>query len=311
LPDRPGGAPRRSEILARRALAARALAGVVGAGVLGACGRRAGAGGTVAVLYAGSLTKLMESGLGPAFDRASGYRFAGYAAGSVALANEIRGRLQAADVFVSAAPSVNGSLMGAADGDWVRWYASFAQAPLVIGYNPASRFAKALAAPGAAWYAVMAEPGFRLGRTDPRLDPKGQLTVQLVTAAAQYYHRPDLAQRLLGTAENPAQVFAEQELVGRLQAGQLDAGFFYANEAVEAGIPHLTLPAALQFDAEYTATVLERAPDAAGGVAFVRFLLGAAGQALCKRHGLTVLTPKVAGDAAAVPAGLRGVLGLG
>jgi molybdate/tungstate transport system substrate-binding protein len=95
----------------------------------------------VNVLYAGSLVNLMEHGVGPAFDKASGDTFQGYAGGSSALANQIKGKLRQGDVFVSASPKVNDSLMGSANGDWVSWYVTFAQSPLVIGYNASSKFA--------------------------------------------------------------------------------------------------------------------------------------------------------------------------
>ncbi len=99
------------------------------------------AAGTVNVLYAGSLVNLMEHGVGPAFDKASGARSRALRAGSDLLANQIKGKLRRGDVFISANPKVNDDLMGAQNGGWVTWYVSFAQSPLVIGYNPSSRFA--------------------------------------------------------------------------------------------------------------------------------------------------------------------------
>ncbi len=263
-------------------------------------------GGSVAVLYAGSLVNLMEHDLGPGFDSATPYHFQGFAGGSLALANQISGKLRRADVFISAVPQVNSNLMGPDHGDWVRWYLTFAEAPLVIGYNPNSRFAAALKSKP--WYEVMTEPGFRLGRTDPKLDPKGALTIKLVQQAADYYHQPGLAERILGSSENPAQVFPEETLVGRLQAGQLDAGFFYSNEAAEAHIPDITPPDAIMLRASYTVTVLRDAPNAPGGTAFVQFLLSSQGQAILKRHGLTLLQPTLSGDPAALPPALRPLL---
>src|ERR1700733_8032414 len=97
---------------------------------------QASAAGTVSVLYAGSLVNLMERGVGAAFDKASGDQFQGYAGGSNGLANQIKGKLRRGDVFISANPTVNDGLMGAANGDWVNWYISFAQSPVVIGHAP-------------------------------------------------------------------------------------------------------------------------------------------------------------------------------
>ena len=133
----------------------------------------------VDVLYAGSLVSLMERGIGPAFEAAAGETFRGYGGGSNGLANQIKGKLRRGDVFVSANPAVNDALTGSANGDWESWYVNFAQSPLVIGYNPSSRFAEALRTKP--WQEVLREPGIRIGRTDPKLDPKGALTVQLMT----------------------------------------------------------------------------------------------------------------------------------
>ena len=183
-----------------------------------------GKAGELNVLYAGSLVNLMEHGIAPAFDHATGNSFRGFAAGSNALANQIKGKLRQADVFISASPKVNDSLTGPANGEWVGWYVTFAQSPLVIGYDPASRFAAELKSKP--WYEVLREPGIRIGRSDPKLDPKGALTVQLLDQAGQVYHQPQLAADVLGGEENPAQVLPEENLVGRLQSGQLDVGFF-------------------------------------------------------------------------------------
>src|SRR6202048_1105340 len=127
---------------------------------------------TVNVLYAGSLVNLMERSAGPAFEQKSGDRFQGYAGGSNKVANEIKGKLRRGDVFISANPKVDNQLMGQANGDWVQWYIAFAESPLVIGYNPSGRFVNDLK--NRNWYEVLAEPGLKLGRTDPKLDPRAR-----------------------------------------------------------------------------------------------------------------------------------------
>ncbi len=259
--------------------------------------------GTVDVLYAGSLVAMMEHGIGPAFAAATGGSFQGFAGGSDGLANQIKGRLRRGDVFISANPHVNQGLMGAADGDWVRWYITFARSPLVIGFNPASRFAAALRS--RPWYEVLAEPGIRIGRTDPRLDPKGRLTVRLLDHAAQVYAMPGLARKVLGAPENPAQVLPEENLVGRLQSRQIDVGFFYSTETSDLHIPSIVLPPKVALYANYTVTVLERAPNPEGAVLFVAFLLGPRGSAVMRRHGLDLIAPVASGDTAMIPALIR------
>lgn len=244
--------------------------------------------GPVQVLYAGSLVWLMEQRVGPAFNKATGYTFVGYSAGSTELASDIKGGVRLADVFVSASPDVNNSLEGQANGDWVTWYATFASAPLVIGYNPHSRFANELKTKP--WEQVVTQPGFLLGRTDPATDPKGQLAVQAIQEAAESTNDKSL----LALLNNTSEIFPEETLVGRLQAGQLDAGFFYSSEAAQAGIPTVSL-GSVHLSATYTVTVVKRAPDPAGGTSFVTYLLGPAGTRQMKESGLDVSTPKFHG----------------
>jgi molybdate/tungstate transport system substrate-binding protein len=257
----------------------------------------------VNVLYAGSLVNLMEHGVGPAFDKASGDTFRGFGGGSNGLANQIKGKLRHGDVFISASPKVNDALMGSANGDWVSWYITFAQSPLVIGYSPASKFAADLKTKP--WYEVLREPGIRIGRTDPKLDPKGALTVQLMDKAEQVYHQQGLAHAVLGAPDNPEQVRPEENLVGRLQSGQIDVGFFYSTETSDLKIPYVTLPPEVALSAVYTVTVLHHAADPAAAATFVDYLLSPPGEAILKEHGLDVVTPKVTGDAAAVPAAIH------
>jgi molybdate/tungstate transport system substrate-binding protein len=261
------------------------------------------AAGTVSVLYAGSLVNLMEHGIGPAFNKASGDEFRGYAGGSNLLANQIKGKLRQGDVFISANSTVNESLTGEKNGDWVSWYVSFAESPLALGYNPTSRIAADFKSKP--WYQVLTEPGIRIGRTDPKLDPKGALTVALMNKAEAYYKVPGLAQQVLGAPDNPAQVLPEETLVGRLQSGQLDVGFFYSTETASAKIPVMRLPAEITPKAVYTATVLNGAPNPQGAVDFVGFLLGSQGKSVMAANGLDVETPVLAGSMTAVPPQIR------
>lgn len=261
---------------------------------------------TVNVLYAGSLVNLMERSVGPAFEKETGLHFQGYAAGSNKIANEIKGKLRRGDVFISASPKVNASLMGAANGDHVAWYVNFAESPLMIGYNPQSRFAKDFKTKR--WDQVLQEPGIRVGRTDPKLDPKGAFTVEMMTKAAELYHQPDLVEKTLGAPDNPAQVLPEESLVGRLQSGQLDAGFFYSTETSDLKIPALRPAPELQAKASYTLTILGDAANPNGATRFVNFLLSAKGRALLKEHGVDVIKPAVTGNAQALPPSLQAVI---
>ena len=261
--------------------------------------------GTVSVLYAGSLVKYMEDDLGPAFTKATGFGYEGFGAGSTEVASEIRGKVRQGDVFISAAATADQSLEGAANGSWVSWYSTFWSSPLELGYNPNSAFAAQLRK-GVPWYKVITEKGILVGRTDPKLDPKGVLTVQAVDEAATKLHDPALT-----TALSSFPVYPEEDLVGRLQSGQLDAGFFYAVEAAAAKIPTVPLTPVSEV-ADYTITILNGAPNPAGAARFVAYILDAARGYTLKRNGLDPFArPKFTGQASAVPASIRRLVGAG
>lgn len=240
--------------------------------------------GPVTVLYAGSLVDVMTKQLGPGFDAATGYQFQGDSGDSGALANQIKGKVQQADVFVSAASSKDQTLEGPANGGFVSWYATFASSPLVLGYNPHSKFAADLTSKP--WYQVLREPGILTGRTDPATDPKGALAVQAVDTATTANNAPGLKAVTASTGN----VFPEPTLVGRLQAGQLDVGFFYEAEAKAANIPFVPITGQ-DLKATYTVTVLDNAPHPAGAAAFVNYLLGSQAKGPLTQDGFVLITP--------------------
>jgi molybdate/tungstate transport system substrate-binding protein len=250
-------------------------------------------------MYAGSVVGLMQNQIGPAFQQATGHSFTGFAAGDKDLASQIKDKVHVADAMVVASPTIDTSLEGKANGDWVSWYATYATSPLILGYNPASKFAADLKSKP--WYEVITEPGFRLGFSDPATDPKGAFAVQAMTDTAAKKNLPALK----ALASNVADEFPEETLVGRLQSGQLDASFFYLGEAIAAKIPSVPLTGE-SFMASYTVTVLNNAPHEAAAEAFVSYLLGPKGQAILKRNGFTPITLTVTGSG--VPSGLRSLL---
>jgi molybdate/tungstate transport system substrate-binding protein len=263
---------------------------------------RDAASGNVSALFAGSLLNYMEHNFGPSFAKATGYGYKGFGGGSTEVAAQIKGGVREGDVFISAASAADNLLEGSANGDWVSWYTTFASSPLMLAYDPSSSFGEQLAQ-GKPWYQVITEPGILVGRTDPKLDPKGVLTVEAVEGAASKLHQPALTSAL---ASFP--VYPETALVGRLQAGQLDAGFFYAVEASSAHLATVPLTPVYKY-ANYTATILNRAPNPTGAAALVRYLLNAQRKYTLKKNGLVALKPQFAGRKSAVPASLRKLVG--
>jgi molybdate/tungstate transport system substrate-binding protein len=289
-------------------LAGAALVAISGAASVLAVGAPASAGaaklhsGPVIVLTAGSLETIMKTAVEPAFHKATGYTVTDISHGSTALAQDIKTGVYKADVFWSAAPTADKVLMGAANHNWVSWYATFATSTLVLGYNPKSKFAEALRTEP--WWKVITRPGFLLGRTNPVTDPKGRLAVAALREAAKQHGDPQVG----AIATKKTTVFTETSLVGRLQSGQLDAGFFYAVEASAAHFPTVPLTGVTEH-AGYTLTVVAKAPHPAAADALVAWLLSSTAEKLLAAHGLHELSkPVLTGNPAAVPESLRKVI---
>lgn len=137
-------------------------------------------------------------------------------------------------------------MTGPANGSWLRWYAVFAHNAVVLAYGPRSRFASEFEAARAGrvpWYQVLTQPGIRLGRDDPNLDPLGYYDLFVGALAERYYGVPGLQASILGSDTNPAQVLNTSPAL--LTSGRLDAEFMYESGAADAGVPYVTLPDAI------------------------------------------------------------------
>lgn len=256
--------------------------------------------GDVDVLSAGSLDTLMTKSIGPAFHKATGYTLVDTSAGSSTLAADIKNKVDVADVFVSASPTVNTTLEGKKNGGWVSWYASFASSPVVLGYYPKSKFAKDLKT--MPWYKVITMPGFRLGRTDPSQDPGGALAIKALDETADARKLPALKKLATETSD----LYAEDTEQAGIQSGQLDASFMYEADANSQKSPFVKLTG-VSLAGDYTVTMVNGAPHTAAAAAFIKFLLGPTGRAELKTDQFGIVSPaKVTGSG--VPSSLKTAL---
>lgn len=233
--------------------------------------------GTAQVAYAGSLQKVDDQVVGPAFTRTTGYAYSGRGGGSLAVAHEILAGEITPGVFESVGSAPIASL-----GSRARWWAQLASSPLVIAYNPsapdAAVFRAARAGDPASLrrvFEAMASPGFRLGRTNPATDPQGQAFVMMVELAQRVLGLPaGTVDRILGKGAtsgggNTSQIFAETSLDATLQSGQLDAGSAFLSQAVQLHLPYIALPTSIDFgqpaDAATYATASVTVPGATAG----------------------------------------------
>jgi molybdate/tungstate transport system substrate-binding protein len=256
--------------------------------------------GDVDVFSAGSLDTLMTKSVGPAFHAATGYTLVDTSHGSGTLAADIKDKTAVADVFVSASPTVDTTLEGSANGNWVSWYAAFAASPEVLGYYPKSKFAQDLKT--MPWYKVITMPGFRLGRTDPSQDPGGVLAAEALNETATAQHLPAL--KTLATESSD--VYSETPEEADIQTGQLDAAFMYEADANSQDSPFVKLTG-VDLAGNYTITLVNKAPHQAAAEAFIKFLLGPTGQSEMKADNFEIVSPaKVSGSG--VPSGLTSLL---
>jgi molybdate/tungstate transport system substrate-binding protein len=122
----------------------------------------------------------------------------------------------------------------------VAWYARFARNRMVVAYTPRSRGADSIATGN--WHRVLADPSVEVGRADPDLDPNGYRTLLVLQLAERYYGEPGLAGRLLANAPERNVRPKEADLVGLLQAGELDYIWSYESLAQATGLRYVTLP---------------------------------------------------------------------
>lgn len=238
----------------------------------------------VSVLYAGSLVTPMEGPVKAAL-RERGFDFQGEPGGSKELANLIAAGLRSPDVFISVNPALVKQL-----GDRVASAKTFAGTSLGIAWAPNSKYAAlfdGVAAGKTSIQNALETPGLKIGRTDPKLDPKGAYTIEGVTL---WLGRAG-EQRLLGDDENAAQIFPEQDLLARVDIGQADVGFFYRTEAIARNYHFLPLPgaAALTDRITYTLAIMKSAPHPQAAKDFAAFIIDGAGRAILERAGLTYL----------------------
>jgi molybdate/tungstate transport system substrate-binding protein len=195
------------------------------------------------VAYAGSMGSMMDGAVKPAVAKSLGADLQGRAQGSTGLANLIVAGSIRPDVFISVTPGPMRTVLKAGKAANA---IPIARTEMVLAYSPKSQFASDLAKSGEPgtkpWWQILEISGVRFGRTDPNTDPQGLNIIFTMQLAADYYHQPDLPDKILGPQINPQQIFQEPDVMARLQAGQLDASSAYKTQPNAFGLPFLSLP---------------------------------------------------------------------
>ena len=277
----------------------------------------------VSVMYAGSLVNIFENDIKSTFQNLTGYNFLGEGKGSVQISNMILDGFRKPDVFVSADTTPIERLMNH-DPPIANWLVKFVSAELVIAYNPKSPFASDLLKANKgeiSWYKVLEKEGFKFGRTDPELDPKGYYTVIAAELANIYYNDSTIKDKILGEDRNKKQIFPEEILKSILDSGQIDATASYKHEAIAKGLPYITLPHQINLsNPNYTNyynkisyklgtgetivgnpiyfsfTIPNTVENREGAISFTKFLLSENGKKILEQVGLSPIKPMLQGD---------------
>ncbi|MGC8508166.1 MAG: extracellular solute-binding protein [Thiomonas sp.] len=269
----------------------------------------------LSVAYAGSMGALMDKALGPTIAKQDHVQYQGQGAGAFGLAHLIAAKQINPDVFVSITPGPIEVLQKAGLIDTA---VPVASTQMVIAYSDKSKYAadfKAAAEGKMPWYAVLQKPGIRFGRTDPKTDPQGRNIVFTMLLAEQFYKKPGLADKILGSTQNPQQIFTEPSLLSRLESGQLDATSGYLSAVISHKLPYIKLPEQINLSDPgmiqdwyskvhfsiklpngktdtlstqplvFYAAVLKNAPNPRAGEAFVKLMTSAQGQSMFKEYG--------------------------
>lgn len=271
----------------------------------------------IRVTYAGSMGKVMDQGLGPAFAKADNGEYQGQGQGAYGMARLLASHKIEADVFVSITP---GPMQILKDAGLIDDAVPVASTSMVIAYSPkgkhAAQFEQASQKKDGSWLNLLAQKDVSFGRTDPYVDPKGQNIVFSLMLAEKYYKMPGIADKILGSLQNPEQTHQEGGLLARLESGQVDAAAGYESEVRSAHLPYVALPDEINLsnpamakqwydtvsftikDSKgqdqvlhtqpmvFYAAVLKNAPNGvAQGQKFVTFMKSAEGQKLFKEFG--------------------------
>jgi molybdate/tungstate transport system substrate-binding protein len=147
---------------------------------------------------------------------------------------------------------------------YATWHVTFASNAMVLAYS--DRSAGATEITGENWWRILLRPGVRWGSSDPALDPNGYRTLMVMQLAERHYGEPELGRRL-AAARDPRFVRpSEAQLLGLVQAGELDYAWSYRSLAVTAGLRWVDLPPAIDLsDASRAAAYAEAAVRLPGG----------------------------------------------
>jgi len=285
--------------------------------------------------------------------------------GSIQVIREVTELHNEADVMVVADQSLLPMLMygnkvpGSTD-DYANWYIRFATNRLGLAYTSRSKYAAETT--GGNWYEVLSRPGVEVGISDPRIDSCGYRALMACQLAEDYYTDDTIFESVMGGFSPPLTVNEESgsyvilvpqavnstkvtvrgysvQLIGLLEAGEIDYSFEYESVAMQHDLGFVELPAEIDLSSsafadlyakvavkmdfqrfasinpefrgepiQYALTIPSNALHPEAAMEFVEFLLGADGQTIFAESYQPTLVPPEADNPANMPARLKSLL---
>jgi molybdate/tungstate transport system substrate-binding protein len=312
-------------MLSKRLLAP--LLATIAAALPAACARKdtpqgtAGGDSTIVVFNAGSLALPMRAAL-DSFTAGTSIKVEQENAGSVETARKLTELHRIPDLVGSADYQVFPRYLMPGQ---TSWYARFARNRMVLMYTPKSKSASTIDSTN--WYRILESKGVQTGRADPALDPNGYRSLIVMRLAELHYKQKGLMDRLIANSSAHVVRPKEVDLLGLLQAGEIDYAWSYESVAQAKNLPYVTLPRAIDLSDPadsalyalasvripgnkladtveltgepilYGFTVPRDAPHRALGEKFAAFLVSETGKRILAREHLDALaTPVFVGD---------------
>lgn len=281
--------------------------------LLVACSAPRGSESTLTVFNAGSLARPLKAAL-DTFARREGVTIAQESAGSLETARKLTELGKTPDIIALADAEVFPRYLLP---EFVDQYTLFAHNRMVVAYTDRSKYAAQMNT--ARWSDILTRADVEVGRADPELDPNGYRTLMVWQLAERATGRQGLAQRLAAQAPERNVRPKEADLVGLLQAGELDFIWSYESMAKATGLRYVLLGdsvdlsntelaafyatasvsvrgatqgSSVEFTGEpivYAFAVPRAAPNAVLAQRFATFLVSDEGKAILRREGLDAL----------------------
>jgi molybdate/tungstate transport system substrate-binding protein len=211
------------------------------AATLASCAKNdaSSAGDAIVVFNAGSLARPLRAAL-DSFTAGTKIKVEQENAGSVETARKLTELHRIPDLVGSADYQIFPKYLMPSQ---TSWYARFARNRMVLMYTPKSKFASTIDSTN--WYKILETKGVQTGRADPALDPNGYRSVIVMKLAEQYYKQPGLTDRLIANSAAHVVRPKEVDLMGLLQAGEIDYAWSYESVAQASKLRYVTLPRAI------------------------------------------------------------------